>query len=240
LIYLTATTIALRELIASARLVIESVKDGALDASRKKLAMIVGRDTGNLTEDGVMRATVETLAENLSDGVIAPIFYLTLGGIPLAIAYKAINTLDSMVGYKNERYIRFGWAAARLDDIANFIPARITGMFIVIAAFLYSLFREPANSMSVARKALSVMRRDGRNHTSPNSGIPEAAMAGALGLRLGGPSTYRGVVVEKPYIGDEMGTNSIAASESAVALVSLASFLSVVTAAILLPMRAML
>jgi adenosylcobinamide-phosphate synthase len=240
LVYLTATTIALRELITSARLVIESVKDGALDASRKKLAMIVGRDTGNLTEDGVVRATVETLAENLSDGVIAPIFYLTLGGIPLAIAYKAINTLDSMVGYKNERYIRFGWAAARLDDIANFIPARITGMFIVIAAFFYSLFREPANSVSVARNAISVMRRDGRNHTSPNSGIPEAAMAGALGLRLGGPSTYWGVVVEKPYIGDELGANSVAASESAVILVSLASFLSVVTAAILLRIRAML
>jgi adenosylcobinamide-phosphate synthase len=240
LIYLAATTIALRELITSARLVIESAKDGALDASRKKLAMIVGRDTGNLTEDGVVRATVETLAENLSDGVIAPIFYLTLGGIPLAIAYKAINTLDSMVGYKNERYIRFGWAAARLDDIANYIPARITGMFLVIAAFFYSLFKDPANSVSVAHNALSVMQRDGRNHTSPNSGMPEAAMAGALGLRLGGPSTYCGIVAEKPYIGDERGRNSLEASERAVTLVSLASVLSVITAAILLRVRDML
>jgi len=237
LVYLIATTIALRELIASAQRVIESVKDGALDAARKKLGMIVGRDTRELSEDGVLRATIETLAENLSDGIIAPVFYLVIGGLPLAIAYKAINTLDSMVGYKNETYVRFGWAAAKLDDIANYVPARVSGLFIAAAAFLHALVKDPGNALLTARRSFAVLWRDGRRHTSPNSGMPEAAMAGALGIRLGGPSTYSGILVKKPYIGDERSEDYLAAAQRAVTLVATASALFVITAMIVLGVR---
>jgi adenosylcobinamide-phosphate synthase len=237
LIYLAGTTIALRELVASAKRVIASAEDGILNDARKHLSMIVGRDTEGLSDQGVFRATVETLAENLSDGVIAPVFYLVLGGLPMAIAYKAVNTLDSMVGYKNEKYIRFGWAAAKLDDVANYIPARLSGLLIVLAAFLISLFRETFHSLSLAHRSLRIMLRDGRNHTSPNSGVPEAAMAGALGVRLGGPSTYGGMTVEKPYIGDERNSDYLQASKKAMALVSLASVLSVTAAALVLSLR---
>jgi adenosylcobinamide-phosphate synthase len=240
LIYLVSSTLAHRELRDSAQLVIESVRDGALEASRRKLAMIVGRDTENLSEQGVLRATIETLAENLSDGIVAPIFYLVIGGLPLAMAYKAINTLDSMVGYKNERYIRFGWASARLDDIANYIPARITGALIVASAFLYWLMKDSYNSLRITRYALRIMLRDGRNHSSPNSGIPESAMAGALGVRLGGPSTYGGIIVEKPYIGDSLSEDYLTASAHAVAMVSVTSLLAISAAAVILSLRSIL
>ncbi|MDO8746981.1 MAG: adenosylcobinamide-phosphate synthase CbiB, partial [Thermodesulfovibrionales bacterium] len=130
LVYLTSTTIAIRELVNSARAVIEAVTNSNIEFARERLSMIVGRDTHALTAKEILKATMESLAENLSDGVIAPIFYLVVGGLPLAMAYKAINTLDSMVGYRNDKYLHFGWAAARLDDIANYIPARITGFFI--------------------------------------------------------------------------------------------------------------
>jgi adenosylcobinamide-phosphate synthase len=155
--------------------------------------MIVGRDTGELGESEIWRGAVETVAENTSDGVVAPLFFLMLGGPLLALAYKAVNTLDSMVGYKNERYLRFGWAAARLDDLLNLVPARLTGILMVLAA--------PFAGLS-SRGAWRIMRRDGRNHSSPNSGIPEAAAAGALGVRLGGANRYFGRTVEKPNIGD--------------------------------------
>jgi adenosylcobinamide-phosphate synthase len=240
LVYLVSSTLAHRELRDSAQLVIESVKDGALEASRRKLSMIVGRDTENLSEQGVLRATIETLAENLSDGIVAPIFYLAIGGLPLAMAYKAINTLDSMVGYKNERYTRFGWASARLDDIANYIPARITGALIVASAFLYWLMKESHNSLRITRHAWRTMLRDGRKHSSPNSGIPEAAMAGALGVRLGGSSTYGGIIVEKPYIGDSISEDYLAASERAIAMVSLTSLLAVSAAVVILGLRSIL
>jgi adenosylcobinamide-phosphate synthase len=237
LIYLVSSTLAHRELRDSAQLVIESVRDGAFEASRKKLSMIVGRDTENLSQQGVLRATIETLAENLSDGIVAPIFYLAIGGLPLAMAYKAINTLDSMVGYKNERYIRFGWASARLDDIANYIPARITGALIIASAFLYWLMKDLYNSIRITRSALRIMLRDGRNHSSPNSGIPEAAMAGALGVRLGGPSTYGGITIEKPYIGDSLSEDYLTASQHAVAIVSVTSLLAITAAAVILGLR---
>ena len=194
--------------------------------------MIVGRDTQNLDEKGVLRAVIETVSENLSDGVIAPLFYLAIGGLPLAIAYKAINTLDSMVGYKNEKYLSFGWAAAKLDDAANFIPARVTGLLVVLASYCYYLLRKPGSALSVARASFQVMKRDGRNHTSPNSGIPEAAMAGALGVRLGGPSTYGGVLVQKPFIGDAVSEDYRTASEQAVAIVVLAAVIAVLAAVI--------
>lgn len=240
LIYLTATTIAVRELIDSARLVIESVKDGSLPAARRKLSMIVGRDTENLSDKEILKAVAETLSENLSDGIVAPVFYLVLGGLPLAITYKAINTLDSMVGYKNERYIHFGRAAARLDDIANYIPARITGLIIVSAVFVTALFSRDKNPMSLAGRAFDVMQRDGRNHTSPNSGIPEAAMAGALGVRMGGPSTYGGVLFEKPYIGDAKREDYLSASEEALRIVQMSSVICVGMAAVLLSLRSAL
>jgi adenosylcobinamide-phosphate synthase len=236
MVYLVATTLALRELVSSAKLVLVSVKLGDLVTARSNLSMIVGRDTQNLDEDGVLRAVIETVSENLSDGVIAPVFYLVIGGLPLAIAYKAINTLDSMVGYKNDKYLSFGWAAARLDDIANFIPARLTGFLIVLFTFCYFLVRKPGSALSPARDSFRVMRRDGRNHTSPNSGIPEAAMAGALGVRLGGPSTYGGVLVQKPFIGDDRGGNYREAAERAMAIVSGAAVIAILASAAVLRM----
>ncbi len=223
IVYLVATTIALRELVSSAKLVLSSLKQGDLAAARGDLSMIVGRDTKDLDENGVLRAVIETVSENLSDGVIAPLFYLALGGLPLAIAYKAINTLDSMVGYKNEKYLSFGWAAAKVDDVANFIPARLTGILIVLASFCYFLVRSPGSAFSTARDSFRVMRRDGRNHTSPNSGVPEAAMAGCLGVRLGGPSFYGGVLVQKPFIGDALSEDYRSASEKAIAIVMAAA-----------------
>ena len=224
LIYLTSTTIAVHELINSARAVIEAITNSNIESARERLSIIVGRDTHALTEKEILKATMESLAENLSDGVITPVFYLVVGGLPLAMAYKAINTLDSMVGYKNDKYIHFGWAAARLDDIANYIPARITGFFIAVASFL--VFR----SLSIVHSSLFTMLRDGRKHLSPNSGMPEAAMAGALGIRMGGPSAYGGIVIEKPYIGNVRTEDYTRASEQAIAIVKASSILGIATA----------
>lgn len=240
LVYLVSTTIAVRELVDSGRLVIESVQDQALAAARRKLSMIVGRDTEALSEEGVLRATIETLAENLSDGIVAPLFYLVIGGLPLAMAYKAVNTLDSMVGYKNERYLHFGWASARLDDMANYLPARLTGLLIVAAAFLHAIARRERAPLARARAAFSVMRRDGRNHTSPNSGIPEAAMAGALGVQLGGPSTYGGRIFEKPFIGERANEDYLAAARQTIVLVKACSALGVMLGVVLLGARTVL
>ena len=228
LVYLVSTTLALRGLFDAARLVIDDVRKGRIEAARKNLSLVVGRDTAGLSEDGVLRATIETVAENLSDGFIAPLFYLVLGGLPLAIAYKAVNTLDSMVGYKNETYIRFGWAAAKLDDLANYIPARISGLLIVLAVFLFSLVRGISRPWSRARQAFRIMARDGRNHTSPNSGIPEAAMAGAVGVRLGGMSLYGGKPVEKPFIGDGIDGDYRIAASRALSLMAIAAFSAMV------------
>ena len=201
--------------------------------------MIVGRDTDDLGEEAVLRACIETVAENLSDGFVAPLFYLAIGGLPLAIGYKAVNTLDSMVGYKNQRYLKFGWAAARLDDIANYIPARITGFSIAAGALVYFLILPPSkarfsHATTAARKALAMMLRDGRNHTSPNSGVPEAAMAGALGVRLGGPATYEGSMVVKPYIGDTVSEDLASAADAAGPIAAAASVLAVFCAALVL------
>ncbi len=222
-VYLTATTIATRELIRSAQLVIASIRNGDLVSARQQVSMIVGRDTQELSDKGVLKATIETLAENLSDGVIAPLFYLAVGGLPLAMTYKAVNTLDSMVGYKNEKYRYFGWAAARLDDLANYLPARITGLIIVLSLFTVLLVRNARKSVSAVRRCLFIMLRDGRKHPSPNSGIPEAAMAGALGIRLGGPSTYGGVLSDKPHIGEEETDDYLSASYYAMTLVKVSS-----------------
>lgn len=227
LLYLTSTTIAVRELIDSARVVIESVKSGKIESARKNLSMIVGRDTQNLSEKGILKATIETLSENLSDGIIAPLFYLAIGGLPLAMAYKAVNTLDSMVGYKNEKYLDFGWSAARLDDIANYIPARISGILIIVSAFLFTLLRLPSRALSLTHRAFRIMLQDGGKHPSPNSGIPEAAMAGSLGVKLGGPSTYGGIAIHKPYIGEERTEDYLSASEMAIGIIKVASVIAV-------------
>jgi len=189
------TCLASRSLHAESAKVAEALKYGDLPAARNALAMIVGRDTEGLAEPDIWRGAVETVAENSSDGVIAPLSFLILGGPVLAIAYKAVNTLDSMVGYKNDRYLYFGWASARFDDLCNWLPARLTGAMIVLSAALAGLS---------ARNSLRIMLRDGRNHSSPNSGYPEAAAAGALGVRLGGVNRYFGKEVVKPTIGDPL------------------------------------
>lgn len=164
-----------------------------LPAARQAVSRIVGRDTEALTREGVIRAAVETVAENASDGVIAPLFYMMLGGAPLALTYKAVNTMDSMVGYKNERYLHFGRAAAKLDDAANYLPSRIAALLWVAAAALTG---------NDAKGAWRIWRRDRRNHASPNSAQTESACAGALGVQLAGPATYFGQYYDKPTIGD--------------------------------------
>jgi adenosylcobinamide-phosphate synthase len=208
-VFLSWSCLAARSLHLESRLVAEALSRGDLAAARRYLSRIVGRDTEDLDEAEIWRAAVETVAENTSDGVIAPLFCLMIGGPVLGLAYKAVNTLDSMVGYKNERYINFGWASARFDDLANYIPARLTGLLIVASAPLAG---------SPSRDAWRVMRRDGRNHTSPNSGIPEAAVAGALGVRLGGTNLYGGRAVEKPTIGDPVNPLSQGSWRGAVRL----------------------
>ncbi len=166
-----------------------------LPAARRAVSRIVGRDTQNLTLEGVTKAAVETVAENASDGVIAPLLYMLLGGAPLALTYKAINTMDSMLGYKNEKYLYFGRAAAKLDDVANYLPSRIAGLLWAAAAAL------TGNSASGAWK---IWRRDRRNHASPNSAQTESACAGALGVQLAGPACYFGEYYDKPTIGDSL------------------------------------
>ena len=166
-----------------------------LPAARKAVSRIVGRDTQNLTLEGVTKAAVETVAENASDGVIAPLLYMLLGGAPLALTYKAINTMDSMLGYKNEKYLYFGRAAAKLDDVANYLPSRLAGLLWCIAAAL------TGNS---PKGAWRIWRRDRRNHASPNSAQTESACAGALGVQLAGPAYYFGEYYAKPTIGDPL------------------------------------
>lgn len=171
---------------------------GDLTTARSMLARIVSRETQNLSEAEIVRGTVESVAENSSDGVIAPLFYLVLGGVPLALAYKAVNTLDSMLGYHTERYEYFGKAAARLDDVVNLLPARLTALALICAAWLLGCFGYAYDG----KRAWHVTWRDGHKHPSPNAGYPEAALAGALGVQLGGASRYVGVVIDKPTLGE--------------------------------------
>ena len=192
-VLLMYTCIAARCLDREGTRIYRALMKGDIEESRKLLSMIVGRDTDRLDESGITRGAVETVAENTSDGVIAPLFYMFLGGAPLTMAYKAVNTLDSMVGYKNDRYLHFGRAAARFDDAANYIPARLTGILMVVASVLLRLDY---------RRSFSTLVKDSRNHSSPNSGFPEAAAAGALGVQLGGTSYYFGRAIDKPTIGE--------------------------------------
>lgn len=192
-VWLGYTTLALRSLHRESREVVKWVAAGDLGEARRALSLIVGRDTSQLDEEAILRACLETVAENTSDGVVAPLFYLSLGGPVAALLYKAASTLDSMVGYRNDRYRELGWASAKLDDLLNLIPARLTGMLMVLAAFPLGL-----NPWA----ALKVMLRDARKTSSPNAGFPEAAAAGALGVQFGGPAVYFGQRVDKPTLGD--------------------------------------
>ena len=196
-----AETLLCYQLLAARSLRDESVKvykalrDGTLDDARKAVSMIVGRDTDRLDETGVAKAAVETVAENASDGVIAPLLFLAIGGAPLGVLYKSINTMDSMVGYKNDRYLYFGRAAAKLDDLVNFIPARLAGILLCLAA-------RPAGFDG--KNAWKIFWRDRKNHKSPNSAHTEAAAAGALDVQLAGSNYYFGQLVVKPTIGDPL------------------------------------
>lgn len=185
--------LAVKGLAVESRNVYRCLADGDLPAARKAVSRIVGRDTQALKEEGVTKAAIETVAENFSDGVMAPLLYMLLGGAPLALCYKAINTMDSMVGYKNQRYLYFGRAAAKLDDVANYLPSRLAALFWIAAAALTGQH---------AGSAWRIWRRDRRNHTSPNSAQTESACAGALEVQLAGPAYYFGEYYDKPTIGD--------------------------------------
>lgn len=186
------TSIAARDLGRHGLAVYRPLVKGDLVAARKKVSWIVGRDTANLDEQGIARAAVESVAESTVDGVTAPLFFAVIFGPIGAIVYRAVNTLDSMFGHKDERYRNFGWASARVDDLANYIPARITAPLMCLAAAI--LGQNPS-------RALRTFLRDGRKHQSPNSGLSEAAMAGAMGVQLGGVNYYDGQPIEKPTIG---------------------------------------
>ena len=188
--------------------------DRSLDEGRKQVARIVGRDTSELSAQEVRTAALETLAENLSDGVIAPLFWLAIGGVPAMATYKMVNTLDSMIGYKTERFRDFGCWAARIDDVANYIPARLTALLMVIAAGKPQL--------------LGFVWHNGRNHASPNSGYPEAALAGILDCRFGGPHYYFGELFDKPYIGENARELTTADMKKAVCINRTAEVLAII------------
>ena len=188
--------------------------DRSLEEGRKQVARIVGRDTSELSAQEIRTAALETLAENLSDGVIAPLFWLALGGVPAMVTYKMVNTLDSMIGYRTERYKDFGCWAARIDDVANFIPARLTALLMVLAAGKPQL--------------IAFVWRNGRRHASPNSGYPEAALAGALNCRFGGPHYYFGELFDKPYIGENARELTTADMQKAVRINRIAEILAIV------------
>lgn len=173
--------------------IFKALKADDLEKARMLIGYLVSRETAEMTEEDIIKATIETVTENIIDGIIAPMFFAIIGGAPLGMAYKAANTLDSMVGYKNDKYTYFGWASARFDDVLNWVPARLTGCLVVIAAFI--------TGMDFKRAAF-VLVRDRNNHASPNSPFAEAPAAGALRIQLGGRATYFGVAYEKPTFGD--------------------------------------
>ena len=187
--------LAVGSLARAAREVQDALETGTLGLARERLARIVGRDTERLSAEQVITATVETVAENFSDGVVAPLFYLLLFDLPGMVLYKTVNTLDSMIGYRNERYLDFGRASARFDDVLNYIPSRLAALMMLLAV--------PACGSSL-RQSFQTYRRDRRKHSSPNSAQTEAVAAGALGLALGGPNFYGGQLVDKPYIGKSL------------------------------------
>ncbi len=225
---LAASTLAWRNLIDEVRSVEAALESGDLVRARRQLARIVGRDTNELNETEIARAVIETLAESLCDGVVAPLCYLALGEAPLALAYKAINTLDSMIGHIEPPYRAFGWFAARLDDAANVIPARASALAIIAAARC---------TFGNAAQSRRVCRRDAGAHRSPNAGWPEAAISGALGVRLGGLNSYDGTLVHAPSIGTEFRAPRATDLPRARQIVSLAAALLAMTILALLAVR---
>ncbi len=219
-IWLISTTIAACGLSKAAMEIYSLLQNNNLEGARRKVGLIVGRDTGNMESGDVIRATVETVSENIVDGVVAPVFYAFLGGAPLAIAYRAVNTLDSMLGYKNERYINYGMASARFDDLINYIPARLTGIFLLAASRILKMS---------TREAFDAMLQDASGHPSPNSGIPESAVAGALGVRLGGLNYYNGCGSFRAYMGKDLMPLEPFHIRQAVKLMYMASSIAVLT-----------
>lgn len=213
--------LAARSLAREARTVLEPCLQEDWPGARRRLSGIVGRDTHDLAPEEVYRACIETVAENTTDGVVAPLIYAALAGPVGLWVYKAINTLDSMVGYRNERYLRFGWASARVDDIANFLPARLTWLLLSLAAGLTG---------QRGWKALRTGWRDGRKHPSPNAGWAEATVAGALGVRLSGPSSYAGAVTDKPWVGAVLELPSEGKVRQAIRMMLVAAWLGLALA----------
>ena len=218
-IYLMYTIFSINSLAREGNRVYNILKEGNIERARKDLSYLVSRDTGTMDEKMIIRSTMETISENTVDGIVAPMLYMFLGGLPLSMTYKAINTFDSMVGYKNEKYMDFGKFSAKLDDVANFIPARITGILIVIASMI--LGYDYKNS-------LKIFIRDRKNHSSPNSGHAEAGVAGSLGVQFGGRVSYFGKEVDKPVIGDKAKDFELEDIKKNIKIMYAASFLSLV------------
>ena len=206
--------------------------DRSLEEGRAQVARIVGRDTSELTAQEVRTAALETLAENLSDGVIAPLFWFALLGTPGMLAYKMVNTLDSMIGYKTERYRDFGCWAAHIDDIANYLPARLTALLMALGSWLLALGKKAKSQRLTANGLIKFIWRNGRNHASPNSGYPEAALAGILDCRFGGPHYYFGQLFPKPYIGENPRALTTADMRLAIRINRVAEVLMVILVAL--------
>ncbi len=194
-IWLIYTTLSVRNLADEAMGIYHEIRKSNIGSARKRLSFIVGRDTADMPVNEICRATIETVAENTIDGIISPLLYAFIGGAPLAMAYKAVNTLDSMVGYKNEKYEFLGWFSAHMDDLANFIPARIGGILMLMAATVIRLD---------IKRGIKTVLADAKKHKSPNSGIPEAITAGVLGIRLGGWNSYGGEMSFREYMGEKL------------------------------------
>ena len=216
-IYLMYTVFSVNSLAREGNRVYNILKEGDIEKARKDLSYLVSRDTETMDEKTIIRSTMETISENTVDGIVAPMFYMFLGGLPLAMTYKAINTLDSMVGYKNERYMDFGKFSAKIDDIANFIPARITG-FLIIAASMILRYNY--------KNSLKMFIRDRKNHSSPNSAHAEASVAGALGVQFGGRVSYFGKEADKPTIGDKIKDFELEDIKKNIKIMYITSFLS--------------
>ncbi len=218
-IYLMYTVFSVNSLAREGNRVYNILKEGNIEKARKDLSYLVSRDTETMDEKMIIRSTMETISENTVDGIVAPMFYMFLGGLPLAMTYKAINTLDSMVGYKNEKYMDFGKFSAKIDDIANFIPARITG-FLIVAASMILRYNY--------KNSLKIFIRDRKNHSSPNSAHAEASVAGALGVQFGGRVSYFGKEADKPTIGDKIKDFELEDIKKNIKIMYAASFLSLV------------
>ena len=222
---LGSSLIAQRSLYTHVAAVAESLETGGLEAGRKAVSMIVGRDPEQLDEAGVGRAAIESLAENFSDGIVAPLFWLAVAGLPGGIAYKAVNTADSMIGHKSEKYLEFGWASARFDDLVNLPASRLAALWLIVASGFVA--------GGSPQRALQTVWRDARFHRSPNAGWPEAAMAGALGLKLNGPRIYDGEVVDDPFMGDGRSAVTPADIRAALSLYRIACGVQMAVLAIL-------